>query len=166
MNTRTATALVETLERERACCERLIDVSRGEQASMVANDPDALARRIAEMQRALTELQAIHAERQKLVEALAGELGIDRERVSLPAIADRLDPETGRALRRTSHELMRVARALYRTNEQTLYLINFSLDLLDRQVRAWTQALTRDDGYDADGHSARSAEPTLVEEKA
>ncbi len=166
MRNATAATLIDTLDRERACCERLIEVSRAEQASMVANDPDALAERIEQMRRALAELQALHRERNRLVETLARSLGIARERVSLPAIAERLGVADGSALRRRTAELMRVARTLYQTNEQTLYLVNFSLDLIDRQVRLWTQVLTRDDGYDAEGHSARTAEPALVEEKA
>jgi len=159
-------SLLEVLDREKRCCERLISVGRCEQESLVANNVDALGDRVADMQQAVREMQELHVQRRDVVDGIAQYLDVRPDQVSLPAVADRLDPTSGQRLRERIRQLVRTGEALYATNQQTIYLINFSLNLVDRQIAAWTDALTPGNGYDAGGGTTRASDPAIVEEKA
>lgn len=159
-------SLIDVLERERQTCEQLIAVGRSEQSSLVKHDADGLGEGIADMQQAVREMEELHAHRRELVERMAGELRIDPSNISLPAIADRLEEPGAGRLRAQIRSLVKTGQALYSVNQQTIYLINFSLDLVERQIAAWTDALTPGSGYDADGGATRSNDPAIVEEQA
>ena len=89
--------------------------------------------------------------------------GLDGEALGV----DRLDGETADTLRSKFNELIKTGEHLYRVNQQTIYLINFSLDLVERQISAWTGAMTEPEGYGDDGQSRSGiSDAKIVEEKA
>lgn len=159
-------SLLDTLDQEQACCERLIEVSREEQESLVQSDLDALGERIADMQQAVREFQELRANRRELLDRLAGHLALKPGDLSLQVLAGHLDGDSAEAVRARARELARTAEALYRLNQNTIYLISFSLDLVDRQIGAWSDCLVRKDGYDQDGQSkSQASEATILEKK-
>lgn len=167
MKSENVASLLEVIVKERACCNRLIDVNRNEQKSLVDNNLESLSGRTSDMQKAVGELQRLQTERKKIISLLAKELGIDDDKISLNTLADKLDTDEASTLRGKFRELTRTGEVLYQLNQQTIYLINFSLDLLERQIGAWTGALTEDDGYRSDGQAkAGPLETRIVEEKA
>jgi hypothetical protein len=166
MVTENLAALLDVLDAERLCCSRLVEVSRTEQESLAKNDADVLSGQINEMQAAVRELHGHQAQRNSLLESMAKELGLDADRLSLYDLADRLEGPPAENLRERFRELVRVGETLFRVNQQTIYLINFSLDLVERQIGVWTGALTEGDGYGRDGRTAPDpSETRIVEEK-
>lgn len=159
--------LLDVIDEERECCGRLIEVSRQEQESVVGNDLESLNHRVGDMREAVKNLHRLQNERKRLLESLAGELDLGTDGVSLGALISRLEPALADKVRAGFKRLAETGEMLYQVNQQTIYLINFSLDLIERQIGAWTGALARERGYGSDGRSTTSdPDAKIIEEKA
>ncbi len=159
--------LLEVIEKEQECCSRLIEVSKNEQQSLADNNLNVLNNQINNMQSAVKELHKLQSERKVLLESLATEMDIGVDNVTLHILVDHLDGQAADNLRTRFRDLLKTGETLYQVNQQTIYLINFSLDLVERQISAWTGALTENDGYGEDGKTTSdSSDNKIVEEKA
>ena len=159
-------ALLEVLEKEHDCCLKLIEVSKNEQRSLVNNNIDDLAERINDMQTAVNDLHELQGNRRELLQQLASSLDVQPEKISLNYLLDKLEGDIAEDLRSKTKNLARTSETLYQINQHTIYLINFSLNLIDRQINAWTDVLTERDGYDEEGKSTdRRSDAKIIEEK-
>ena len=159
-------ALLEVLEKEHDCCLKLIEVSKNEQKSLVDNNVDELTERINEMQASVNDLHELQRDRRALLRRLADSLNVQPEKISLNYLTDRLGGDAAEGLRSRITNLARTSETLYQINQHTIYLINFSLNLIDRQINAWTDALTEKEGYDDEGRSTeRPSDLKIIEEK-
>jgi flagellar biosynthesis/type III secretory pathway chaperone len=159
--------LLDVIEKEQQCCTRLIEVSKNEQQSLAGNDLSILHKQINTMQAAVRELHELQVERKELLESLAKELEVSADNMTLYDLVDHLDGLSADNLRGRFRDLIRTGETLFRVNQQTIYLINFSLDLVERQISAWTGALTDSDGYGEDGQTiSERPNAKIVEEKA
>jgi len=166
MARQSVSALFDILERERKCCAALIEVGKEEQRSLVENDLDELNMRTKEMQKAVSELSKLHRERKQQLDRLAEELGLDPERITIQEIINELRDESARALKTKVQELLTTGETLYRVNRQTIYLINFSLGLVDKQISNLADVLSEAEGYGEDGKSLPGkSRPKIVEGK-
>ena len=52
-------SLLEVIGKERVCCDRLIEVNKNEQKSLVSNNLEALTGKTNDMQKAVGELQRL-----------------------------------------------------------------------------------------------------------
>ena len=158
--------LFDILERERQCCAALIEVGKEEQRSLVDNDLDKLNTRTKEMQKAVTDLSQLHQERKQHLDQIAEELGLDQSQVSLQEVISQLQDDSAQKLKIKVQELLKTGETLYRVNRQTIYLINFSMGLVDKQISNLADVLSETDGYGQDGKSVPGkTRPKIVEGK-
>ncbi len=155
--------LIEVLNLEWECCLGLVEISRNEQRALVKHDTAALNEHIQDMQRTVTRMAELQAQRERLLPA-----AVKRFAAGQPATLEvlaRVAPN-GSELEEVAGRLLTVARTLSQLNQQTIYLINFSLDLVDRQMGIWKGAIARDEGYTQEGASTSASAPSLLESKA
>jgi len=157
--------LYEILEEEQACCAQLLEVSKQEQRSLVDNDLKTLDANTRKMQQAVEHLKNLHGERKRLLVQLGREFNMDFSDITFTGVIERLDEDTSKKLKDKLARLVRAGEALYRMNQQTIYLINFSMGLVDKQVELWSEVLTQGDGYDEQGTSKRSRKSRIIEGK-
>ena len=171
MNGDNVDLLVGAIDDERECCKSLIEASEAEQRSRVESDLDGIQASVAEMQRAVRELRQLQNLRERLMAAVAESVGdVDASTNvarRIEQLADGLPVAAAKRLRDSHRRLIKASNNLYRANQQTIYLIEFSLNLVDGQVAAWRNSLVERQGYDDGGRSRdRRSEARLFEDKA
>ena len=148
-------------------CRKLLELSKSEQQYLMKNDIENLSRNTDQMKTIIDALKKAQDERRTIMADLAETLGIDPKRVSINRIGKMLDEDQGRRLRETGKDLVRMGERLYRLNHNTIYLIEFSLDLLNQQSNLWAKlAAEQDKSYGAEGRQRdRDAVPVFIQER-
>ncbi|MBN2071815.1 MAG: flagellar export chaperone FlgN [Candidatus Krumholzibacteriota bacterium] len=159
--------LCEMMNEEASVCRELLELSRIEQEYLMKNDIENLSVNTEKMKRIVQVLKRNQAARHSYMDDIAINLEKDVGTVTISAISREVDPELSSKLKDTSRELIKVGERLYRSNHNTIYLIDFSLDLLEQQNKLWAELVSDEkEGYSANGKKGnRKSHPLLVEEK-
>jgi hypothetical protein len=147
-------------------CRKLIEISRAEQDFLMKNDIDNLSMNTDKMKEVVEGLKKSQVARHELMKEIGRDLGIVSGKLSISRIEKAVDPALAERLREISKDLLKTGERLYRLNHNTIYLIDFSLDLLNQQSQLWAQLLSEEEGYQEEGKRAsQTPVPLLVEEK-
>lgn len=155
MKQRTVAELIEVLELERKCSDRLIEISKKEQKQLLVGKAEEISACAREMQMVVKELEGYHRRRRALLDRLAEELHLASSSPSLSTVVAGLDRYQASLLREKINKLMTTSEILYRLNQHTIYLIKFCLDLNEQQALLWVEALCPSAGYDEKGEAKK-----------
>jgi len=158
--------LSDKMAEETSVYRELIRLTEEEQKFLVRDDVEHLARNTEEMNAIIEALKKCQADRKRLVTEVGAALGIEPEGLSISSIAERLETDVADELKERSKDLVRTGEKLYMANRNTVYLVSFSLDLLEQQSKLWAELLTEQEGYGRSGKAHESdTSPLLVQEK-
>ncbi len=147
-------------------CRELLELTRAEQEFLMKNDIENLSRNTDSMKKAIGVLKRSQLERRELMEAIGCKIGVGPEKLSIKRIEKEINSELAHRLEEISKDLVKTGERLFRLNHNTIYLIDFSLDLLDQQSRLWAQLISEEEGYQEEGQRVQGTTgPVFVEEK-
>ncbi|MCD6379221.1 flagellar export chaperone FlgN [bacterium] len=160
--------LCEMMETETEMCTDLLELSKSEQHYLMKNKIDILLENTKKMKGAVIRLKELQKIRRKFMEEVGSLLAIDSEDVSVINITDSLYGDLKTKLLQCRKKLVKAGDRLYESNHNTVYLVNFSLDLLEQQSELWKELASADEeGYtDSSGKENKKAYAVAVEEKA
>ncbi len=156
-----AEVLCSKIEEEVEVCRKLIELTEEEQRFLVKDDIENLERNTEEMKVILQALRSCQQIRKKLMEEMGKALKISGKKLTVAKIAERLGDEVARKLKEKSKELVKTGEKLYKVNRNTLYLVGFSLELLEQQSRLWAELLSDQEGYGEDGKRKEAVSSSL-----
>jgi hypothetical protein len=160
------TVLCGKMVEESDHCRKLLDLSRAEQNFLMKNDADNLSRNTDKMKIIIEALKTNQLERRRLMKEIGTGLGVKAGKLSIGRIKKAISGELASKLEKSSKDLVETGESLYRVNHNTIYLIKFSLDLLNQQNQVWAELLSENEGYAEKGNKAKGMTyPLLVEEK-
>jgi hypothetical protein len=158
--------LCSVMEDETRICRELVDLSESEQQHLMKNKVEQLVENTERMKMTVRELKRLQIMRNNCVNDLASSLNIDGEEVTLANIAKYLEPNLREMLIEVREELLRTGDKLLETNHNTVYLVNFSLDLLEQQSNLWKELATEKNENYSNGEKEGNTCSVAVEEKA
>ncbi|GEM_PF-2131498 len=160
-------SLCRLMREETGQCRELLKLAKSEQDLLMGNDIDGLSRNTELMNENIRTLKSCQISRRRLIREIGGDLGIEPQAISIGTIGKEVDTDLLEELEKTSKDLVETGEKLYRVNHNTIYLIGFSLDLLEQQSRLWTEIATEEEGYCEEGKRVKgSASPLFIEKKA
>jgi len=159
--------LCRTMTEETETCRKLIALTEEEQKFLVKDDVENLERNTEEIQVIVRTLRSCQDERRKLIKEIGEVLNLSEQELSVSKIADKVNGAISKKLLEKSKDLVKTGEKLYKVNRNTLYLVGFSLELLEQQSRLWAELLSDQEGYGEDGRMREnSASASLfVQEK-
>ena len=160
--------LCEMMETETDVCGNLLKLSKSEQQYLMKNNVDTLIKNTKNMKDAVIKLKNLQELRRKFMEEVGTLLSIDSEDISVGNISDSLDGALKAELQKCGKKLVKAGDQLYESNHNTVYLVNFSLDLLEQQSELWKELASEDEkGYKhRSGKENKKTYAVAVEEKA
>jgi activator of HSP90 ATPase len=160
--------LCEMMETETDVCTDLLKLSKSEQRYLMRNKIDILLENTKKMKEAVIRLKKLQQLRREFMKEVGSLLSIDSEDISVINITDSLDGDLKTKLQKCGKKLVKVGDQLYESNHNTVYLVNFSLDLLEQQSELWRELASADEeGYkDSSGKENKKTYAVAVEEKA
>ena len=159
--------LCEIMTSETELCRELLELSRTEQGFLIKNDLENLASNTDRMKNAVEFLKKSQDNRHECMGSIAVLMEVETDKMTIRSIRENVRVTLSDKLKSTSRELMKIGERLYRTNHNTVYLIDFSLDLLEQQNKLWVELVSdKEEGY-SDGSRKGKARtfPLLVEKK-
>lgn len=159
--------LCELMKEETEVCRELLELSKSEQKYLMKNDVEKLYSNTDRMKEIIDILKKNQVIRRDFMRDLGREMGIDGEQVTISTIGDRVPAGLSYKLKKISVDLVKIGERLYRANHNTIYLIDFSLDLLEQQNRLWAEIVSeKDEGYGVENRkNAVAIHPLLIEKK-
>ncbi len=160
-------SLCEIMKNETEVCRELLDLSNAEQEYLIKSDIDSLARNTDRMKAVIENLKQSQASRHRYMDEIASEMDIAVDAMTIKTIRTLVKSDLSEKLHKTSRELMKIGERLYRANHNTVYLIDFSLELLDQQNRLWAELVSdKKEGYAEKGNKPGAhTYPLIVEKK-
>lgn len=161
-----AAELCSVMEAETRICRELVNLSETEQKHLMKNKVDKLVDNTRKMKKTVKELKRLQKLRNSFVMELGTGLDIDTDDITLANIIKRMEPGLRDKLSEIREELVEIGDRLLEVNHNTVYLINFSLDLLEQQSSLWKELATeKNDDYSREERDD-STRSVAVEEKA
>jgi flagellar biosynthesis/type III secretory pathway chaperone len=123
--------LADILVEETACVRELLSVLEEQERVLLRADAAALAALVTRQQALVTSLGDLEGSRRATLGRLAGQLGVERERLTFSTLGQRVRamPERLAAVR---DELRQALGALARRNERNGFLLDRSLGYVER----------------------------------
>ncbi|MBD3180326.1 MAG: hypothetical protein GF417_12545 [Candidatus Latescibacteria bacterium] len=158
--------LCSVMESETRVCRELVDLSESEQQHLMKNKVDQLIDNTEKMKNTVRELKQLQKIRNEFVMDLGSSLELTSSNITLSNIVKCLTPDLSSMLNEVREELIRIGDKLLEANHNTVYLVNFSLDLLEQQSSLWKELATEnnDDYGNSDQQDVTCS--VAVEEKA
>ncbi len=159
--------LCELMKEETEVCRELLELSKSEQKYLMKNDVEKLYGNTDRMKEIIDILKKNQVVRRDFMRDLGREMGIRGENVTISTIGERVPAGLSHKLKKISVDLVKIGERLYRANHNTIYLIDFSLDLLEQQNRLWAEIVSeKDEGYGVESRRTPIAiHPLLIEKK-
>ena len=161
MSTKQATELCELLQKEYEGCQRLIELSAAEHQALVANPVQTLTKSTRDMQQEVKNLRKVQTRRVELLAEMKQQLELPEDS-PLQAVVDRLQLGDAETVQHRLFELITISENLYRINQQTIRLIDFSIGITDKQVDIWSDAMTEKGSYNESGENESHSKPTKI----
>lgn len=155
--------LCRKIEEEVETCKKLINLTENEQRFLVKDDIENLEKNTEEMKTILQALRSCQQMRKKLTEEMGEALKVKANGLTVSKIAGKLGSALAQKLKEKSKELFETGERLYRVNRNTLYLVGFSLELLEQQSRLWAELLSDQEGYGEDGKKKECTSSLFVQ---
>lgn len=159
--------LCDIMNSETDLCRELLELSRTEQGFLIKNDLENLANNTDRMKSAVEFLKESQDSRHECMGSIASLMEVEEDKMTIRSIRENVRVTLSEKLKNTSRELTKVGEKLYRTNHNTVYLIDFSLDLLEQQNRLWVELVSdKEEGYSDGSRKGKTRTfPLLVEKK-
>jgi hypothetical protein len=161
-----AIELCLVMESETRICRELVNLSETEQKHLMKNKVEKLVDNTRRMKETVKELKRLQRIRNKFMMEMGNRLDMDTDDITLANIIRRLKPELRDKLIRTREELVETGDRLLEVNHNTVYLINFSLDLLEQQSNLWKELATEKNDEYSPQQNEEETRSVAVEEKA
>jgi hypothetical protein len=158
--------LYRAILREVDSCKELLTLSKAEQRFLMENNVDSLSSNTEKIRKIVIELKRNQKDRKDLMNEIGRRLDVKQEKLSLKYIGELIKPPLNKQLQEAGEELVRVGEKLYRSNHNTIYMVKFSLDLLQQQSRMWAELSADEELYGDHGeHGGSDMNPVFVQEK-
>ena len=159
--------LCRTIAEETETCRKLIALTEEEQKYLVKDDVENLERNTEQMQMIVKALKSCQDERKRLIKEIGEMLNLSEHELSVSRIAEVVDGVLSKKLKEKSKDLVKTGEKLYKVNRNTLYLVGFSLELLEQQSKLWAELLSEQEGYGEDGkiRESQASASLFVREK-
>lgn len=158
--------LCSVMENETRICRQLVDLSESEQKHLMKNKVEKLVDNTEKMKETVRKLKTLQMIRNDLMMELGSALDIDDKEITISNIVRCLNPDLRNKLNMVKEELVQIGDQLLEVNHNTVYLVNFSLELLEQQSNLWKELATEgDEDYGNNGSRDRTCS-VAVEEKA
>ncbi len=159
-------SLYGAIMREVSSCRKLLDLSKAEQKFLMENDVESLSANTGEIREIVLKLKSNQKKRKELMSKIGVELDLQPEELSLINIGELIKPELSKRLQEAGKKLLEVGEKLYRSNHNTIYMVKFSLDLLQQQSKMWAELAAEEEVYGQGGEqSENEVDPLFVQEK-
>ncbi|MBN1164359.1 MAG: flagellar export chaperone FlgN [Candidatus Krumholzibacteriota bacterium] len=159
--------LCNMMAEETKICRELLELSKTEQQFLMKNDVENLSRNTDKMKSIIQILKRSQGFRRIFMNDIAQGVGLKVEKITISSLSQSVDEDLSKRLRQASILLMKIGERLYRANHNTVYLIDFSLDLLEQQNKLWSDLVSeKEEGYKgSDQKRSTETVPLLIEKK-
>lgn len=158
--------LYRAIMREVNSCKELLTLSQAEQKFLMENNVESLSSNTEKIRKIVIELKHNQKDRRDLMNKIGQKLDVKPEKLSLKYIGKMIKPELNEQLQEAGNELVEVGEELYRSNHNTIYMVKFSLDLLQQQSKMWAELSADEEIYGDHGEqSSGDVNPVFVQEK-
>jgi flagellar biosynthesis/type III secretory pathway chaperone len=150
--------LIDILEQEHQLYESLLDRLQREKAVMLGSQARQLTRLTEEKQALSAQLAKLESRRQLVLNRIAGELNLPARQLNLRMIARHGDTLTAERILQVREALMDVTRAVKEANEESRYLIQHCLGLVQGSLSFLRQLISPPPVYGASGGVVANAQ--------
>lgn len=165
MHTEMAKALTDILNQENDIYDTLSRLSNNKTNLIVGGKVIELESIVKIEQSLVMKISKLEAEREKIVEALCGSLGIKPEEVTLSSLAAQLGKKESTQLKDCQEKMVNTIINLKNSNELNSRLIKNSLDYIDFSINMMTSIDTVNNSYGSSGHSGDTKKRNLFDVK-
>ena len=165
LDTLTTDKLVEVLNQEAAVYEDILKISRNKTNIIVEGKVSELESLVKLEQSLVLKMSRLEASREKLVEKLASELGIESQEPSISEIMERLGADETEKLKSCQLKMSEVLGEVKNLNGLNSKLIKNSLDYIDFSINLLTAAGSPNDTYGNTGHINDSKKRSFFDKK-
>lgn len=165
MDTGTIKKLTEILDKEAAIYEALLKLSREKTDLIVQGKVTELESITKVEQSMILQLARLEENREKLVEKLSEELGMDTENITVSELERVLPKDQSEDLAECQNKLTGIFKDLKNSNDLNARLIKNSLDYIDFSVNILSNAGSSGDLYGKSGQSNDPGKRNLFDVK-
>jgi flagellar biosynthesis/type III secretory pathway chaperone len=149
--------LIDILEQEHQLYERLIDHLQREKAIMLGSRARQLTGLTEEKQALSAQLAKLEAQRQMVLDRIAGKLNLPAHQLNLRMIARHAETLTADRILQLRDALLDVTRAAREANEESRCLVRHCLGLVQSSISFLRQMISPPPVYGSSGSIAGNA---------
>ena len=143
--------LIDILKQQHQLYECMLDRLRREKAVMLGSQARQLTSLIEEKQALTAQLAKLEAQRQLVLNRIAGELNLPAQRLSLRIIARHVDPLAAERILQVRDALLTVIRAVREANDESRCLVQHCLGLVQGSLSFLRQLISPPPVYGSSG---------------
>ena len=161
-------ALLEIIEKEYGQYKRIFELVKQEQSVLVNADISGLEKNMREQQTFLSGINKLEEKRLQELEVIGIYLGTVPEQLKFAAIADNVPGDLSQAIIELERNFKSVIQEILKINKSNNFLINRSLQFIDKNVQAFFGAMEDKGVYSPDTSTAKAVSKTknMVDWKA
>lgn len=125
---------------------------RNQHSALAKRDVEAILESVSGQERCLEKIQAMEADRSRLVREISDVLGLGPRGVTLKELTQHLDPEVGTELRSTGRAIRETLERIGTVNLENRRLIEHSLGFVREMLGALTGTGSAKRTYEPSGH--------------
>lgn len=134
-------SLAGILDKEYKLYKQVLDLVMNEQRTLVNVDMEGLEENLQKQQKLQAKISKLEAKRIEELEVIGIFLGSLPERLRLSAIAQNVEPELGEKLVTQGEHFKSIISEILRLNKSNKYLIDRSLQFIEKNVQAFFGAI-------------------------